>query len=126
MKVGLGDKSMEAQELVEMFPVAAIAIASENEMIIAANSITQGHPLFDDASVKDKYLDDLNDHSLVKNIKDLLQKSVDNPNQKHSNNLPSGNGIQFEISIKSIQELNVTSYYIVSFTEVYDEGDIQE
>lgn len=123
IQVGFGDKNMEAAELVDMFPVAAIAISPENEMIIAHNDLIQEHPLFDDSNIKDKFLEDLNDSSLIDSVKDLLQKAVDNPNQKHSNSLPSGNGIKFEISIKSIQELGSISYYLVSFTEVYDDEE---
>ncbi len=126
MTVGLGDKNMEASELVHMFPVATIAISSEDEMVIAHNDLIGGHPLFDDENILDKTLDDLTDPSLVENLKDLLQKSVDNPNQKHSNSLPSGSGIQFEVSIKSIQELGTISYYVVCFTEVYDEENFEE
>jgi len=123
IQVDLGDKNMEAAELVDMFPVAAIAISPENEMIIAHNDLIQEHPLFDDSNIKDKFLEDLTDSSLIDNIKDLLQKAADNPNQKHSNSLPSGNGIKFEISIKSIQELGTISYYLISFTEIYDDEE---
>lgn len=123
MNVGMGDKTMEASEIVQMFPVAALAISPENEMIIAHNDLISGHPLFDDDSVLEKYLDDLTDPSLVENIKDLLQKCVDNPNQKHTNGLPSGSGINFEVSIKSIQEVGNISYYIVAFTEVYEDEE---
>ena len=112
----LGIKNMEAAEVVDMFPVASIAISSENEMIMAHNSLIEGHPLFDDPDIHEKYLDDLADHSLVESLKDLLQKASDNPNQKHVNSLPSGNGINFEISIKSIQEMGSISYYLVCFT----------
>ena len=123
MQVGLGDKSMEAYELVQMFPVAALAISPENEMIISHNDLIHGHPLFDDGPIQDKYLDDLTDPSLVENLKDLLQKCADNPNQRHTNPLPSGSGINFEVSIKSIQELGTISYYLVAFTEVYDDEE---
>ena len=123
MSVGLGDKTMEASELVEMFPVAAMAISPENEMIMAHNALVNGHPLFDDDNILEKYLDDLTDPSLVENLKDLLQKAVDNPNQKHTNPLPSASGINFELSIKSIQEMGNISYYVVCFTEVYEEEE---
>jgi hypothetical protein len=123
IQVGVGDKSMEASELVEMFPVAAIAITPENEMIIAHNNLISGHPLFDDGYIKDKLLEDLTDSSLIDSIKDLLQKAVDNPNQKHVNNLPSGSGINFEIAIKSIQEMGSISYYIICFTEIYEDEE---
>ena len=123
MNVGIGDKSMEASELVQMFPVASMAISPENEMIMAHNDLISGHPLFDDDNILEKYLDDLTDPSLVENLKDLLQKCVDNPNQKHTNNLPSGSGINFEVSIKSIQELGNISYYVVCFTEVYEDEE---
>ncbi len=123
MSVGIGDKSMEASELVEMFPVAALAISPENEMILAQNAYVAGHPLFDEPDIKDKYLDDLTDPSLVESLKDLLQKAVDNPNQKHTNPLPSANGINFEVSIKSIQEMGSISYYIVSFAEYYEDEE---
>lgn len=123
--VGMGDKSMEASEVVDMFPVAAICISPENEMIIAHNSLINDHPLFDDSDIKDTYLDDITDSSFVENIKDLLQKAVDNPNIKHTNNLPASNGIQFEVSIKSIQEMGTISYYLLCFTEVYDEENYE-
>ncbi len=123
MSVGVGDKSMEAYELVQMFPVAALAISPENETIMAQNDYISGHPLFDDDQLQDKYVDDLTDPSLVENIKDLLQKCADNPNQKHSNPLPSGSGMNFEVSIKSIQELGNISYYVVCFAEVYDDDE---
>ncbi|MEM7646767.1 MAG: FHA domain-containing protein, partial [Pseudomonadota bacterium] len=121
--VGVGDKTMEASEVVHMFPVAAMAVSADNEMIIGHNDLISGHPLFDDPVIMDKYVDDLPDPSLVENIKDLIQKSVDNPNQKHTNNLPSGSGINFEVSMKAIQEIDNVSYYIVCFTEVYDDDD---
>jgi hypothetical protein len=123
MTVGIGDKTMEASELVAMFPVASIAISPENEMIMAHNDLISGHPLFDSDQIQDKYLEDLSDPSLVENLKDLLQKSVDNPNQKHVNSLPSSSGVNFEVSIKSIQEVGTISYYIVCFTEVYDDEE---
>lgn len=126
MSVGIGDKTMEANELVQMFPVASLAISPENEMIIAQNDLISGHPLFDDDQLLEKYIDDLTDPSLVENLKDLLQKAVDNPNIKHNNHLPSANGVNFEVSIKSIQEMGTISYYIVCFTEVYDEENYQE
>ena len=85
-----------------MFPVASIAISPENEMIMAHNALISGHPLFDEDNIREKYLDDLQDPSLIENLKDLLQKAVDNPNQKHTNPLPSQSGINFELSIKSI------------------------
>lgn len=122
LSVGVGDKTMEAAELVEMFPIPAIAIAPENEMIIAHNSLLAGNPLFDNPNIKNQYLDDLSDSSLVGSLKDLLQKAVDNPNLKHTNLLPSNSGIQFEISIKSIQELGNINYYLICFTEVYEDG----
>ncbi len=126
MSVGIGDKTMEASELVEMFPVASLAISPENEMIIAHNDYINGHPLFDDDEIRDKYLDDLTDSSLVENLKDLLQKAVDNPNQKHTNPLPSASGLNFEVSIKSIQEMGNISYYVVCFSEVYDDEENYE
>ena len=127
MSVGIGDKTMEASELVEMFPVAAIAISPGNEMIMAHNAYINGHPLFDEADILEKYLDDLTDPSLVENLKDLLQKAVDNPNQKHTNSLPSASGVNFEISIKSIQEMGTISYYLICFAEFYeDEENFEE
>lgn len=122
VQVSHGDKNMEASEMVMMFPIAALALAP-NEMIIANNSLISGHPLFDDADLKDKALEDLSDPSLVQNLRDLLQRAVDNPNQKHTSHLPASNGIQFEVAIKSIQEMGNVAYYLVCFTEVYEEGD---
>ena len=127
MSAGAGDKSMEASELVHMFPVAAIAIAPTNEMIMAHNDWINGHALFDDDAILDKYLEDLTDPSLVENLKDLIQKCADNPNQKHTNPLPASNGVNYEVSIKSIQEGADISYYIICFVEVYeDEGGYEE
>jgi predicted membrane protein len=126
ISVGMGDKSMEAAELVEMFPVAAVAVSGESEMILAHNELIHGHPLFEDDQIKEKYLDDLTDRSLVQCIKDLLQKSADNPNQKHNNTLPASSGINFDVSIKSIQEVGTISYYVLCFTEVYDEEGFDE
>ena len=126
IQVDVGDKNMEASELVEMFPVPAIAISSENEMILAQNDFFNNHPLFDESYIKDKYLGDLNDSSLVESLKDLLEKARDNPNQKHTNTIPASNDEQFEISIKSIQDMNQVSYYLVCFTEVYEEDEVGE
>ncbi len=125
IQVEPGDKAMEASELVELFPIPAIAISSENEMIMAQNEFLDNHPLFDESYIKDKYIDDLSDPSLVESLKDLLQKTKDNPNQRHTNSLPASNGEQFEVSIKSIQETGHISYHLVCFTEVY-EDDLEE
>ena len=127
IQVGVGDKDMEASELVELFPVPAIAISPDNELIIAQNNFFENHPLFDESFIKDKYVDDLTDPSLVESLKDLLQKAKDNPNQKYTNNLPASNDEQFEVSIKSIQEGGQISYHLVCFTEIYEEeGQFQE
>ena len=126
IQVDIGDKTMEASELVELFPIPAIAISSENEMILAQNDFLDNHPLFDESHIKDKYVDDLADSSLVESLKDLLEKAGDNPNQKHTNTLPASNGEQFEISIKSIQEMKQISYHLVCFTEIYEEDGLEE
>ena len=123
VQVEVGDKDMEASELVELFPVPAIAISPDNELIIAQNNFFENHPLFDESSIKNKYVDDLTDPSLVESLKDLLQKTQDNPNQKYTNNLPASNNEQFEVSIKSIQDGGQISYHLICFTEVYEEED---
>ena len=92
VQVDIGDKNMEASELVTMFPVPAIAISPEDQRIIAQNELFHEHPLFDEGHIIDKYLDDLTDSSLVESLKDLVEKATDNPNQKHTNHLPAGSG----------------------------------
>ena len=126
IQVDIGDKTMEASELVELFPIPAIAISPENEMILAQNELLDNHPLFDEGYIRDKYVDDLTDSSLVETLKDLLEKAKDNPNQKHTNNIPASSGEQFEVSIKSIQEMKQISYHLICFTEVYEEDDLEE
>ena len=126
IQVDIGDKNMEASELVTMFPVPAIAISPEDKRIIAQNELFHEHPLFDEDHIVDKYLDDLTDSSLVESLKDLVEKATDNPNQKHTNHLPAGSGEQFEVSIKSIQEGNHICYYLFCFTEVYEEDLLKD
>ena len=65
IQVDVGDKTMEASELVELFPIPAIAISPDNEMILAQNELLDNHPLFDESYIKDKYVEDLSDPSLV-------------------------------------------------------------
>lgn len=124
--VSIGDKDMEASELIHMFPVAALAISPETNMFISANELISGHPLFNDEQLVDKYVDDLTDPSLIESLKDLLEKASDNPNQKHTNNIPTSDGEKFEVTIKSIQEGSSISYYVVCFTEIYDEEGFDE
>ena len=119
--VSMGDKATEAAELVDMFPMPALAISAETEMVIAANDYFEGHPLFDDGQLIDKYIEDLNDPSLQASLKDLLAKAQGNPNNKHVNNLPSQGGQKFEISIKAIANTNEVSYFLLSFLEIDDE-----
>ncbi len=126
IEVDLGDKVMESAELVELFPIPAIAVSSENDMILAQNELLDNHPLFDERYIKDKYVDDLTDSSLVESLKDLLEKARDNPNQKHTNTIPASSGEQFEISIKSIQEMKQISYHLICFTEIYEEDALEE
>ena len=122
--VSMGDKNTEASELVNMFPVAAFAYDPESELIMAANDFFNGHPLFDDGFLVDKYLDDLTDPSLAESLKDLVHRSTENPNIRHLNTLPTQDGERYEITIKAIQEEGAISYLLVSFTEIYDdEGD---
>ncbi|MCB0378462.1 MAG: FHA domain-containing protein [Bdellovibrionales bacterium] len=124
--VSLGDKAMEASEVVQMFPVAAMAISADTEAFLALNDFINGHPLFDDSNLVDKYLDDLTDPSLIESLRDLLQKANDNPNQRHSNTLPTQDGEKFDVTIKSIQDMGSTVYYIICFTEIYDEEGYDE
>lgn len=124
--VSIGDKSMEASELVQMFPVAAMAISPDTGMFIAANDLISGHPLFNDEQLIDRYVDDLTDPSLIQSIRDLIQKATDNPNQKHINIIPTQDNERFEVTMKSIQEGGSISYFILCFTEIYDEENLQE
>ncbi|MCJ8275366.1 MAG: FHA domain-containing protein [Bdellovibrionales bacterium] len=123
--VAMGDKSMEASEVVNMFPVAAIAISPETDMFIATNDYLNGHPLFNDEDLLDKYVDDLTDPSLIESLRDLIEKANGNPNQKHHNILPTQDNEKFDVAIKSIQENGTVSYYIICFTEIYDEEGLE-
>ena len=69
-------------------------------MFLAGNDYLNGHPLFSDESIIDKYVDDLTDPSLIESLRDLLEKASDNPNQKHSNNIPTQDGENFDITLQ--------------------------
>ena len=113
----------EAEKLVEMFPVAALAIAPDSNFFIACNSHALSHPLLEEEEVSNNALDNLTDLSLIENIKDLITKAQDNPNQVHSNSIPSSDGEVFEVKIKSMQSGNETKYHLIIFNLSHDQED---
>lgn len=118
-----GDKSMESEEIVNMIPVGAFAIKPDDQTFMSINDQLFDCPLFDERSIHGKRITDLTDPSLVECLKDLVNKAIDNPNLKHSNILPGKGSEAYEITIKSILELNKTSYFLFVVTEVYQEEE---
>lgn len=125
-QMNLSDKQSEAEEVVRLFSVAAFAFSPETELIIAGNDSIAGSSFFDEDHITDKYITDLGNESLVENIKDLVQKTKDNPHNRHSNTLSSPNNENFELVAKAVREGNTTSYILFSLAEIYDEGDYNE
>jgi len=118
-----GDKTVEAGELVKMFPVPSFAIDPATSRFIAVNPALDGHPLFDGAKLIDMSIDDLTDKSLFESLKDLISIATSTPNNRHSNILPSHGTESYEIMVKAVISGTKTAYLLFTVMQVAeDEG----
>ncbi len=115
------DKSVEAYEVVKMFPVPAFALDPQTQQFIALNPALEGHPLFDGGRVLQMSISELTDKSLYESLKDLLATCVQNPNNAHTNELPSQGSERYEIAAKAIINNNKPNYILFTVMQIVEE-----
>lgn len=116
------DKSVEAAELVRMFPIPAFAIDPVSSRFIAVNSALEAHPLFEGGKVVDMNIDELIDKSLYESLKDLVAICVSTPNNRHSHVLPATGNESYEIMVKAIISGNKPAYLLFTIMQVIEEA----
>ncbi|MCB9073289.1 MAG: FHA domain-containing protein [Bdellovibrionaceae bacterium] len=117
------DKSIEAHELVKMFPVPAFAVNPESSRFMAINAALEGHPLFDTTQLVDVSIEELTDTSLFQCLKYLMDTCRSNPNMKHTQTIPSNGSENYEITAKSIVDGKKASYVIFTVMQIIEEED---
>jgi hypothetical protein len=115
------DKSVEAAEVVKMFPIPAFAIDPQSQRFIAINPALEGHPLFDSGRIQNMTISELTDKSLFESLKDLVTTCMSNPNSSHTNTLPSQGSENYEITAKAIISANKPSYLLFTVMQVIEE-----
>ncbi len=115
------DKSVEASELVKMFPIPAFAVDPLNQRFIAINPALEEHPLFDSGNVQNMAITELTDKSLYESLKDLIATCLSNPNSAHTNILPSQGSENYEITAKTIINANKPSYLLFTVMQIVEE-----
>ncbi len=115
------DKSVEAYEVVKMFPVPAFALDPQTQQFIALNPALEGHPLFDGGRVLQMSITELTDKSLYESLKDLVATCVQNPNSAHTNELPSQGSEKYEIAAKAIINNNKPNYILFTVMQIVEE-----
>jgi hypothetical protein len=115
------DKSVEAYEVVKMFPVPAFALDPQTQRFIALNPSIEGHPLFDGGRVLQMSITELTDKSLYESLKDLVATCVQNPNSVHTNELPSLGSEKYEIAAKAIINNNKPNYILFTVMQIVEE-----
>jgi hypothetical protein len=115
------DKSVEAYEVVKMFPVPAFALDPQSQQFIAINPALEGHPLFDGGRVLQMSIAELTDKSLYESLKDLVATCLQNPNNAHINELPSQGSDKYEIAAKAIINNNKPNYILFTVMQIVEE-----
>lgn len=115
------DKSVEAAEVVRLFPIPAFALDPTTQRFIAINPAIEGHPLFDSGRIHNITIGELTDKSLFESLKDLMSTCLSNPNSAHSNVLPSHGSESYEISAKAIINNNKPSYVLFTVMQIVEE-----
>jgi hypothetical protein len=115
------DKSVEAAEVVKMFPIPAFAIDPQSQRFIAINPAIEGHPLFDSGRLQNMTISELTDKPLYESLKDLIGTCMSNPNNSHTNTLPSQGAENYEITAKAIISSNKPSYLLFTVMQVIEE-----
>lgn len=108
-------KTHEAQNLVRIFPCAALAI-DNNQNIVSCNTEFERISNLSAHSIENQNIETLNDQALILSIQDLIQRSMNTPNLIASNSLEF-NGLLMEIDVQAIQSSNEIQYYIFSIKE---------
>lgn len=115
------DKSVEAYEVVKMFPVPAFALDPQTQQFIAINPAIEGHPLFDGGRILQMSITELTDKSLYESLKDLVATCLQNPNNAHINELPSQGSDKYEIAAKAIINNNKPNYILFTVMQIIEE-----
>lgn len=115
------DKSVEASELVKMFPIPAFAVDPQTLQFVAYNPALEGHPLFDSGRIQNMSISDLTDKSLYESLKDLVNTCLQNPNTSHTNELPTQGSDTYEITAKTIINNNKPSYLLFTVMQIVED-----
>jgi len=123
-QVNMSDKIGEASEIVHLFSVPSFAFSVETELFLAANNACLESPFFEDGSIVDRYLEDIQNEVFTENMKDIIERCKENPILRHSANLDSPNNETFELVGKAVMEGSTVSYILFSLAEVYGEDEV--
>lgn len=115
------DKSVEAAEVVKMFPIPCFALDPQSQRFIAVNPALDGHPLFESGRVLNMTISELTDKSLFESLKDLVSTCVNNPNTSHTNVLPSQGSESYEITAKAMINNNKPAYLLFTIMQIVEE-----
>ncbi len=115
------DKSVEASEVVKMFPIPCFAIDPQTQRFIAVNHALDGHPLFDSGRIQNMTISELTDKSLFESLKDLVNTCINNPNSSHTNVLPSQGSESYEITAKAMINNNKPAYLLFTVMQIVEE-----
>ncbi len=111
---GVVDRVLEAENLLKVLGLPAIAINGSNESIIAANPGFERLTGTSAAQLRRQTLDNISDMALRQNLKELLQTHQRATHSVATSNLDFG-GQNYEIFVQSVMDSRDVAYYIITF-----------
>lgn len=114
----VADKSVEAAELVNLFPVFSFAIDPGTTRFIAVNDHVHENSWFSSTPILNMSVDDIQEASLNETIKSLVLSAISAPNNRHSLQFKSSESGEFEFAVKAISEGTRLSYIVFTVLPV--------
>lgn len=118
----VADKSVEASEVIHLFPVFAFAIDPASTRFIAVNDLVHENSWFSTTPLINTKIDDIQDSALNEVLRNLVLSSISAPNSKHVLHYKSTDHGEFQFSVKAISEGQKLAYLIFTVMPIANEA----
>lgn len=116
------DKSVEASDVVNLFPVFAFAVDPVSTRFIAVNQHFYEHSWFNSTEILNTNIDEIAESSLNEVLRTLVMTAVEAPNTTHSQQYKTQEKVEYEITVKAISEKGRLSYLLFTVMQIADEA----
>ena len=108
------DRQSEMTNLVELVGFACLCIQMETSSITAVNSVFENQTNISPDSLLHQPVDSISDMSLQLNLKEVMEKVVQNPAEIHTDSIEF-NGSSFQVTAQGVYGSGQIAYILVAF-----------